>query len=139
MIKKHMPMVTDMEYRAKGLTDLWADGDFTNYLRQKSTVGIVAQDGDEIIGYCVYEILCEDINRILNIVVDPWYAWSGVGTAMIHHIVERSKRHRVEATVHERLVTAQLFFKSLGMKWTKTLKKVDGDHYFMKGSVDCDG
>jgi ribosomal-protein-alanine N-acetyltransferase len=79
---------------------------------------MVAESGDRVVGYVLYELLRDDLH-VLNIAVDPRYRRTGVGTQMVEKLEEKvfvNRRSGLVADVHERNLTAQLFFRASGFR-----------------------
>jgi ribosomal-protein-alanine N-acetyltransferase len=103
----------------------WSEQDFTNFLRQRNGIGMVAEDGERIVGYCLYELESSWLH-LANIAVLPAYQGKGVGATMIGKLISKlspTRRHRITTNVRETNLDAQLFFKAMGFRWTATLGK----------------
>lgn len=96
---------------------------------------MVAEFGDERVGYMIYELQESRLN-IVNLAVKPERRRQGIGTAMINRLKEKlSPRRRTELriTTHEEWLESQLFLRSQGFTATAIERGVFGgaDGYVM--------
>lgn len=115
MIVRDMTRVMDIE-RA-GFADPWDRDEFTERLRQRNCIGMVAETADEkVVGFMVYELHKNRIH-LVNFAVDPSYRYQGVGAAMIEKLANKlttGGRERIMVEVAENNLDAQLFFRRMG-------------------------
>ncbi len=110
MIRRDMPEVLDTESRS--FEQAWTEEDFLRCLRQRNCIGMVAEHGEKVVGFLIYELHKFKLH-ILNFAVHP--AWRGmdIGTAMAAKLVSKLSSHRrtkISVDVRESNLPAQLFF-----------------------------
>ncbi len=137
LVRKDLPEVLDIERRQ--YSDPWNKRDFELMLRNKETLGMVAEvspdtwpfgdlevreDPERIAGFCMYSLLRKRI-VIHNIAVHPEDTRRGIATEMINRLKVKlapDKRWRIMAEISEDNLNGQLFFRSQGFLHTKTLR-----------------
>lgn len=115
MTRKDMQSVLACEEAAYGV-DAWSEEDFTRCLRQRNCIGMLAEDGDTLRGYMVYELHKTHLH-VLNFVVHPAYQRRGVGMHMLAKLIgklNQQRRTRITLLVNEGNMPALLFFKAMG-------------------------
>ena len=119
----------------------WTKEDFSDCLKRRNCVGMVATDNDQIIGFMIYELSKKRI-ELLNFGVSPAYRRRRVGTQMSQKLISklaRPGRSRITFPVRERNLEAQLFFRSLGFRAVSILHKfyenTEEDAYLMQYQV----
>lgn len=124
----------------------WGEDDFVATLQNRACIGLVAEVGETVVGFVVYE-LAKDSLIVLRMAVDYHYRRCGIGT----EILERLK-NKLSAQRREYLVTlvpdtdteAHLFLKANGFKATLVLRSdvaTERDLYkfrFTHGDGDCE-
>lgn len=114
LIKQDMPEVLQIEGHSFELP--WTEEDFLCVLRQRDTIGMIAESGGETVGFMIYE-LHKDHLRILNFAVDQAFRRQGVGAAMVDRLkgkLSQTRRKRILFEVSEKSLDAQKFFRSQG-------------------------
>jgi ribosomal-protein-alanine N-acetyltransferase len=104
----------------------WTLDDLVRHLRNRDTIGMVAEHKDEVVGYMVYHLGKHSID-VLNFAVDPNYRRRGVGIAMAEKLAAKlsdGRRKRLSVKVRETNLGAQLFFKRCGFRATAVLRDV---------------
>ena len=122
MIRRDMPEVLQAEQASFEFG--WTEEDFLRCLRQRNCIGMVAEQGERILGYMVFELF-ETRLHILNFAVSPSYRRCGVGHRMVSKLISKLSSYRrthVTLDVRETNLTAQLFFRALGFKAVKVLR-----------------
>jgi ribosomal-protein-alanine N-acetyltransferase len=123
MIRRDMPDVLAIESQCfPGFA--WTEGDFLRCLRQPNCIGNVAELGDEVAGYMIFE-LHKNRLHLLNFAVAKAYQRKGVGTCLIARLQRKlsyERRNRIMLEVRETNLAAQLFFRSLGFKAIQILR-----------------
>ncbi|HAN96003.1 MAG TPA: ribosomal-protein-alanine N-acetyltransferase [Planctomycetaceae bacterium] len=125
MIRRDMPEVLRIESSAFEFP--WTEEDFIRCLRQRNCIGMVAEAGDRIVGFMVYELHKNQLH-ILNFAVLDECRRQGVGSQMIEKLVGKlslQRRSRIQLEVRETNLSAQVFFRNLGFRAVSVLK----DHY----------
>jgi len=115
MIRKDWRAVLGIE--AANWSDPMTEKDLEEKLRDRAISGFVAQDGEHVVGFMIYE-LSNGLIRLLDFGVHPACQRRGVGRAMIEKLIPKLgvARHRLVAEVHEGNLDVQLFFRAMGFK-----------------------
>ena len=122
MIRRDMREVLDVEREAFEVP--WSDEDFTRCLRQRNCIGMVAESGDSVVAFMIYELHRSRLH-VLNFAVARSHRRLGVGTRMMEKLVGKlspERRSRIVLEVRETNLPAQLFFRSLGFRAISVLK-----------------
>lgn len=122
LIRRDMPTVLDIE--SKSFEFPWSEEEFIRCMRQRNCIGMVAEIGDQVVGFMIYELHKNRIH-LLSFAVHPEYRRQCVGQSMIEKLVmklECQRRNRIMAEVRETNLDAQLFFKSMGFKAESVLR-----------------
>lgn len=95
----------------------WSEDDFIRCLRQRSVIGMVAEQNSEIVGFMIYDLHRTHI-QVLNFCTHPWYLRRGVGTSMFEKLESKlnERRDRLRTAVRETNLPAQLFFRTMGFR-----------------------
>lgn len=96
----------------------WSASDFLSALRVRACISLVAECGDDVCGYLVYELHPSHL-RILNTAVMPAARRRGVGTALVDRLkfkVCAHRRTRAVAAVWDGDLSAHLFFRAQGFR-----------------------
>ena len=116
MIRRDLPRV--MEIDGLCFEFPWSEEEYIRCLRQRNCIGMVAERGDEIVGFMIYELHNNRID-LLALGVDPNYGRRGVGSAMIDRLISKlspGRRDRITCCVVDVNLDANSFFRSLGFK-----------------------
>lgn len=122
MIRRDMAEVLDIEQEAFEFP--WSDEDFTRCLRQRNCIGMVAEAGDSVVAFMIYELHRTRLH-ILNFAVRRSHRRLGIGAQMMEKLFSKlsaERRDRILLEVRERNLPAQLFFRSLGYRAISVLK-----------------
>lgn len=122
MIRRDMPEVLSIEQEAFEFP--WSDEDFTRCLRQRNCIGMVAEVGDSVVAFMIYELHRTRLH-VLNFAVRRSHRRLGIGTQMMGKLVAKlsvERRDRILLEVRERNLPAQVFFRSLGYRAISVLK-----------------
>lgn len=122
MIRRDMPEVLQIE---QGSFDYsWTEEDFLRCLRQRNCIGMVAEQGEKVVGFMIYELHKTKLH-ILNFAILPAYRRLGVGVQMVSKLVSKLSSHRrtrITLEVRETNLAAQLFFRSQGFRALRVLR-----------------
>jgi ribosomal-protein-alanine N-acetyltransferase len=121
MIRRDMPEVMRTERASFEFS--WTEDDFLRCLRQRNCIGMVAETGDAIIGFMIYELHKTRLH-LLNFAVHPSARRRGIGGLMVGKLVYKLTSHRrqkITLAVRERNTAAQVFFRSHGFCATRVL------------------
>lgn len=116
MIRRDMAEVLDIE--GESFEFPWCEEDFVRCLRQRNCIGMVAEHGDKVVGFMIYELHKTRLH-ILNFAVSSHYRRQGVGTQMVAKLVSKlsnQRRNRISLEVRETNLPAQLFFRESGFR-----------------------
>lgn len=131
MIRRDMPEV--MEIERHSFDDPWTEEECISVLRQRSCIGMVAEDGaGGVLGFMIYEFLEPSI-QILNFAVHRGYRRQGVATALIDKLkgkLSPERRTRLQLQVREANLDAQLFYRSQGFRAVAVL-----NDYYINGET----
>lgn len=114
MIRADLPRVLEIE--REGFRDPWTEQDFMGVLAERSTIAMVIEVDDIVEGFMVYA-LRRDVLYILNVSVSPDKRLQGLGSLMVAKLQSKlgTRRSTLMADVSEANLSAQLFFRSLGL------------------------
>ena len=112
MIRRDMPEVLQTEQESFEFA--WTEEDFLRCLRQRNCIGMVAEQGEKVVGFMIYELHKAKLH-ILNFAVHPACRRSGVGAQMVAKLISKLSSHRrtrITLEVRETNLAAQLFFRT---------------------------
>ena len=122
MIQRDMLEVLNIEEQSSEFP--WTEDDFLCYRHQSNCIGMVAEQGEKVVGFMVYEL--NEVNiRILNFAVHPGWRRLGVGAQMVGNLISKLSSHRrtrITLEVRETNLDAQHFFKKQDFLGTKVLR-----------------
>ena len=122
MIRRDMPEVLQIEQDSFDYS--WTEEDFLRCLRQRNCIGMVAEHGEKVVGFMIYELHKNKLH-ILNFAVSPHCRRMGVGNQMTAKLVSKLSSHRrtrITLEVRETNLAAQLFFRSQNFKAVRVLR-----------------
>ncbi|MEX0586363.1 MAG: ribosomal protein S18-alanine N-acetyltransferase [Pirellulales bacterium] len=122
MIRRDMPDVLDIEQNSFEFA--WCEEDFIRCLRQRNCIGMVAEQGERVAGFMVYELHRTRLH-LLNFAVGRPLRRQGIGAQMIGKLVGKlspQRRTRITLEVRETNLPAQLFFKRYGFRAVSVLR-----------------
>ncbi len=122
MIRRDMPEVLQTEQESFEFS--WTEEDFLRCLRQRNCIGMVAEHGDKVVGFMIYELHKTKLH-ILNFAVHPAFRRTGVGAQMVSKLISKLSNHRrtrITLAVRERNLIAQLFFRAQGFRAVRVLR-----------------
>jgi ribosomal-protein-alanine N-acetyltransferase len=128
MIRRDLQQVLAIE--EANFPDPWSEEDFIRCLRRREVIGRVAEHGDRIVGFVLYE-LHKNRLHILNIAVHSAMQRKGVGTSIIDILkgkLSAERRNRIMLEVRDSNLPAQLFFRAIGFKAISILRDFYGDY-----------
>jgi ribosomal-protein-alanine N-acetyltransferase len=127
MIRRDMPEVLQTEQQSFEYS--WTEEDFLRCLRQRNCIGMVAEQGEKVVGFMIYELHKNKLH-ILNFAVHPSCRRYGVGTQMVAKLISKLSSHRrtrITLEVRETNLYAQLFFRAEGFKAVRVLRSYYDD------------
>jgi ribosomal-protein-alanine N-acetyltransferase len=122
MIRRDMPEVLQTEQES--FEYAWTEEDFLRCLRQRNCIGMVAEQGEKVVGFMIYELHKSKLH-ILNFAVGPLQRRSGVGAQMVSKLISKLSSHRrtrITLEVRETNLAAQLFFRQQGFRAVRVLR-----------------
>jgi ribosomal-protein-alanine N-acetyltransferase len=122
MIRRDMPEVLQTEQES--FEYAWTEEDFLRCLRQRNCIGMVAEQGERVVGFMIYELHKAKLH-ILNFAVHPHYRRYGVGGQMVSKLISKLSSHRrtrITLEVRETNLAAQLFFRAQSFRAIKVLR-----------------
>jgi ribosomal-protein-alanine N-acetyltransferase len=122
MIRRDMPEVLQTEQDSFEYS--WTEEDFLRCLRQRNCIGMVAEQGEKVVGFMIYELHKSKLH-ILNFAVNPACRRGGVGSQMVAKLISKLSNHRrtrITLAVRERNLPAQLFFRSQAFRAVRVLR-----------------
>ncbi len=112
LIRRDHKEVLDIE--KKSFVFPWDEDDLLTVLRQRKTIGMVAEYNHEVIGYMVYSLYPEQIT-LENFAVDERYRRKRVGFQLIQRLIDKlsqQRRRKIVLDIHETNLIGQKFFRS---------------------------
>src|SRR6201991_1390443 len=122
MIRRDMTEVLEIERNAFEFP--WFEEEFIRCLRQRNCTGMVAEHGERVVGFMIYELHKTKLH-ILNFAVHPDWRRNGVGEHMVAKLVGKLSNHRrtrITLEVRETNLDAQLFFRAQDFKAVRVLR-----------------
>jgi [ribosomal protein S18]-alanine N-acetyltransferase len=122
MIRRDMPEVLETEQQSFEFA--WTEEDFLRCLRQRNCIGMVAEQGEKVVGFMIYELHKAKLH-ILNFAVNPAWRRNGVGAQMVAKLISKLSSHRrtrITLEVRETNLGAQLFFRRQGFLAVRVLR-----------------
>lgn len=122
MIRRDMPEVLAIERESFEFP--WFEEDFIRCLRQRNCIGMVAEHGERVVGFMIYELHKTRLH-ILNFAVAHNMRNRAIGRQMAEKLISKlssQRRTRISLEVRETNLPAQLFFKQVGFRATNVLR-----------------
>ena len=122
MIRRDMAEVLAAEQQSFDYS--WTEEDFLRCLRQRNCIGMVAEQGEKVVGFMIYELHKSKLH-ILNFAVHPGCRRGGVGSQMVAKLISKLSSHRrtkITLEVRETNLAAQLFFRAQGFLAVRVLR-----------------
>ena len=125
MIRRDMPEVLAIEHASFEFP--WCEEEFLRVLRQRNCIGMVAEYGERVVGFMIYELHKNKLH-VLDFAAHPEFRRMGVGRQMLAKLVGKLSTHRrtrIALEVRETNLPAQYFFRVQGFRATS----VSREHY----------
>src|SRR5947209_5592712 len=119
MIRRDMPEVLAIEHASFEFP--WCEEEFLRVLRQRNCIGMVAEHGERVVGFMIYELHKAKL-QVLNFAVASDCRRLGVGHQMVAKLVGKLSSHRrtrIVLQVRETNLPAQLFYRVEGFRATE--------------------
>ncbi len=140
MIRRDMPEVLQIEQESFDYS--WTENDFLKCLRQRNCIGMVAEQGETVVGFMIYELHKTKLH-VLNFAVAKSVRRVSVGGQMVAKLIAKLSSHRrnkITLAVRESNLAAQLFFRSKEFRAVKLLRNYyedsGEDAYLMQYHMD---
>ncbi len=127
MIRRDMPEVLAIEHASFEYP--WCEEEFLRVLRQRNCIGMVAEYGERVVGFMIYELHKNKLH-VLDFACHPEFRRQGVGRQMIGKLVGKLSTHRrtrIALHVRESNLAAQLFYRIQGFRATGVVRDHFGD------------
>ncbi len=111
MIRRDMPEVLAIEHASFEFP--WCEEEFLRVLRQRNCIGMVAEYGERVVGFMIYELHKNKLH-VLDFATHPEFRRQGVGHQMIGKLVGKLSSHRrtrIAVYVRETNLASQLFYR----------------------------
>jgi ribosomal-protein-alanine N-acetyltransferase len=136
MVRRDMPEVAAIEHSSFEFP--WKEEDFFQCSQRRNCIGMVAEHGNRVAGYMVYEITKSRFH-LLNIAVSPELRRHGIARQMVQKLISKlanQRRHKIVLEVRETNLPALIFLRSLGFRAVSVIKsfyeQTDDDAYLMQ-------
>ena len=136
LIRRDLPQVLRIERECFEFP--WTHDDFVVCLRQRSCIGMVAECGNDIHGFMVYELHKARLH-VLNLAVAPAVQRMGFGRKMVERLIDKlgqQRRRAIMLEIRERNVDGQVFFRAMGFRAVGTIQshydETEEDAYIMR-------
>ncbi|MEO6812018.1 MAG: ribosomal protein S18-alanine N-acetyltransferase [Isosphaeraceae bacterium] len=123
MIRRDMPEVLAIEHASNEFP--WCEEEFLRVLRQRNCIGMVAEHGERVVGFMIYELHKAKL-QVINFAVAPEARRQGVGHQMIAKLVGKLSSHRrtrIVLHVRESGLGAQLFYRVQGFRASEVVRE----------------
>lgn len=143
LIQRDFPEVLAID--RDGFDPPWTEEEFLTRLRQRTTIGMIAESLDPtegkhwcpVVGFFIYT-LHEHHVELHRIAVAPRYRRRGVGRAMLAKLNEKLSAHRRTSamlSVPDDNLNAHLWLRACGW-WAEG---IEGDAYLFRCDAACEG
>ena len=125
MIRRDMPEVLAIEHASFEYP--WCEEEFLRVLRQRNCIGMVAEYGERVVGFMIYELHKNKLH-VLDFATHPEFRRQGVGHQMIGKLVGKLSSHRrtrIALYVRETNLASQLFYRVQGFRAVEVAR----EHY----------
>lgn len=122
MIRRDMPEVLQAEQLSFAYA--WTEEDFLRCLRQRNCIGMVAESGERVIGFMIYELHKAKLH-IMNFAVHPDWRRQNVGSQMVAKLISKLSSHRrtrITLECRETNLAGQVFFSKQGFRAMRVLR-----------------
>lgn len=123
MIRRDMPEVLRIEQDSYDYP--WSEEDFLRCLRQRNCIGMVAEHGEKVVGFMIYELHKTKLH-ILNFAVHVEHRKLRVGMQMVQKLISKLSSHRrnsITLEVRETSLVSQIFFRESGFRAVRVARE----------------
>ena len=144
MIRRDMPEVLAIEHA--GFEFPWCEEEFLRVLRQRNCIGMVAELGERVVGFMIYELHKNKL-FVLDFAVHPEFRRMGIGRQLIARLIGKLSSHRrtkIVLQTRETNLAAQFFYRSQNFRAVEVVREYYQDtgedaylmHYVLEESLD---
>ena len=140
MIRRDMPEVLAVEHASFEYP--WCEEEFLRVLRQRNCIGMVAEHGERVVGFMIYELHKNKL-QVLDFATHPEFRRMGVGHQMLAKLVGKLSSHRrtrIVLHVRETNLCGQLFCRIEGFRAQEVVREhfadTGEDGYLMSYLLD---
>lgn len=112
----------------------WDQEEIKRFLRDRASIGMVAEKQDVILGYMFY-ILEKKRLEVVRLGVHPGYQRMGIGRQLVEKLKEKigreKKRERLVMDVNEQDLWGHLFLKSQGFEAVRVIRGEEDSYRFV--------
>ncbi|MBV8267519.1 MAG: ribosomal protein S18-alanine N-acetyltransferase [Planctomycetaceae bacterium] len=123
MIRRDMPEVLAIEHASFEFP--WCEEEFLRVLRQRNCIGMVAEYGERVVGFMIYELHKNKLH-VLDFATHPEFRRQGVGRQMVAKLVGKLSSHRrtrIALCVRETNLSGQLFLRIQGFRAIEVIRE----------------
>ena len=127
MVRSDMTDILDIEIG--NFKNPWSEEDFLRCLRQRNCIGMVAEYGERVVGFMIYELHKDQIH-VLNFSVRPDVRRRHIGKHMVNKLVRKlsqQRRNKILLEIRETNLDGLLFFRKQGFKAIDVLRDYYAD------------
>lgn len=124
MLRRDMPEVLQI---SASLQESWPEDEFLRHLRARNCIGMVAEHGEKVVGFMIYELHKHSLG-VLNFGVHPDCRYKGVGLKMVEKLKSKLSSHRrikLAIQVHESNLDFLMFLKHVGFRALRMVRGAD--------------
>lgn len=120
----------------------WTEEDFVRLLRERNVIGVVAERGDNVVGFMLYGLYPNRL-EVMRFAVHPDVRFQGIGRLMVEKLrgkLAPQRRNKILVDVDERCLGEQLFLKRCGFRAVDVLRGDAFDTYRFRysfGDAEC--
>ena len=119
--------------------EAWGQGELVDFLKQRHCIGMVAERGEKVVGFMIYELHKSKL-VLTRFAVAKEYRRQGVGTLMITKLVDKlapDRRKRIVVEVPDTNLQAQLFFAHRGFRAVRVVGDCYRMEYRLRKEEEC--
>jgi ribosomal-protein-alanine N-acetyltransferase len=126
MLRRDMEEVMAIEQES--YDDPWTYDDFKEALGKRNVIGFVAEHGDEVVGFIIYELMRSRV-VMQNLAVAWQYRRRGVGEFLVGKLVGKlsQQRARIVCDVRDTNLGCHLFLRYMGFRALNVLRLDNGN------------
>lgn len=139
LIPRDVPEVMEIDRRAFPARHRWTEPELLMALRQRNCIGMVAEHGDMVVGFMVYELQKQRID-LLKLAVHPEFQRQHVGRQLMRKLqgkLSAGRRQAIEVRVPDGNLDGHLWLRAMGFRAVEVERRGFGreDAYVFR--FDC--